>query len=109
MDVLRDRNALYRELSNGNIENVYTLKVVNKGESDHQLTLEVTGLPGLRVELDPPQPVAAAGEMTAIAARVQADPDEAGSGGNNVLFEIRSTLDETITADSDARFFLPID
>ena len=31
LDVIRDRNALYCEAVEGLIENVYTLKVINKG------------------------------------------------------------------------------
>jgi len=107
MDVLRDRNALYRELSAGRIENVYTLKVLNKSDRDHPLSLVVTGLPGLVIETDPPQPIAVAGELTTITARVQALPAEAGAGGHDVRFEVQSGLDEQITADSDSRYFLP--
>jgi polyferredoxin len=107
MDVLRDRNALYRELATGQIENVYTLKVLNKSDRDHALTLQVTGMPGLTVETDPALPVAIAGEMTTIAARVKADPTQATGGGHNVNFEVSSNTAEDITADSDSRFFLP--
>ena len=107
MDVLRDRNALYRELSAGRIENVYTLKVLNKSDRDHPLSLVVTGLPGLVIETDPLQPIAVAGELTTITARVQALPAEAGAGGHDVRFEVQSGLDEQITADSDSRYFLP--
>ena len=108
MDVLRDRNALYRELATGRIENVYTLKVLNKSDRDHPLTLQVTGLPGLTVETDPAIPVAIAGEMTTIAARVQADPTQTTGGGHNVIFEVSSNTAADIDADSDSRFFLPV-
>ena len=108
MDVLRDRNALYRELATGRIENVYTLKVLNKSDRDHPLTLQVTGLPGLTVETDPAIPVAIAGEMTTIAARVQADPAQTTGGGHNVIFEVSSNTAADIDADSDSRFFLPV-
>jgi hypothetical protein len=72
------------------------------------LTLQVTGLPGLTVETDPAVPVALAGEMTTIAARVQADPTQMTGGGHNVLFEVISKTAEDINADSDTRFFLPV-
>jgi cytochrome c oxidase accessory protein FixG len=109
MDVLRDRNALYRELATGRIENVYTLKVVNKSDRDHALNLEVTGLPGLTVETDPAEPVAIAGEMTTIAARVQANPTEVSGGGHDVRFEVNSTAAEGVSADAESRFFLPVE
>jgi len=34
-EVLRDRNALYTQSSNGTIENGYTLKLANKSDKDH--------------------------------------------------------------------------
>jgi hypothetical protein len=72
------------------------------------LTLQVTGLPGLTVETDPAVPVAIAGEMTTIAARVQADPTQTTGGGHNVFFEVSSNTAEDINAETDTRFFLPV-
>src|SRR5690606_15261946 len=43
LDVLRDRNALYRALPSGEIENVYTLRVVNKDAHPHELAVFVEG------------------------------------------------------------------
>ena len=40
-DVLRDRNALFRTLADGAIENVYTLKIINKDQQPHQYRIEV--------------------------------------------------------------------
>jgi len=42
VEVLRDRNALYREAADGSIENGYTLKLVNKSdrERDFRVTVE---------------------------------------------------------------------
>ena len=45
VDIIRDRNSLYRETNEGLIENVYTLKVLNKSQSTHTYTIEVRGLP----------------------------------------------------------------
>jgi hypothetical protein len=46
--VLRDRNALYREVGDGTVENSYTLKLVNKDQHDNRY----------RITLDrPPRPV----------------------------------------------------
>ena len=45
IDVLRDRNALYRVLADGTIENVYTVRLLNKDERAHQLRLSAEGPP----------------------------------------------------------------
>lgn len=42
-ELIRDRNALYRELADGTIENVYTLKLINMDDRPHRYTLEVQG------------------------------------------------------------------
>ncbi|KII78942.1 cytochrome c oxidase accessory protein CcoG [Vibrio renipiscarius] len=44
MNVLRDRNQLSRENSLGEIENTYTLKIINKTQQAQQYNLSVTGL-----------------------------------------------------------------
>lgn len=44
MNVLRDRSQLYRENSSGEIENTYTLKIINKTQQPQQYQLRVTGL-----------------------------------------------------------------
>lgn len=48
VDIIRDRNALYRETFDGLIENVYTLKILNKSQQDAQYRIEVSGLEELR-------------------------------------------------------------
>jgi hypothetical protein len=107
MNVLRDRNALYRELVSGRIENVYTLKILNKSDRNHPLTLIVTGSPNLSVETEPTRPEALAGEMTIVTARVQASPTDGIVGGNDIVFEVRSEIAPEISADARSRFFMP--
>lgn len=45
IDIIRDRNALYRETSDGLIENVYTLKILNKSQRSERYQISVVGLP----------------------------------------------------------------
>ena len=45
MDIIRDRNALYRENSDGNIENTYTLKIINKTSFTQKYSLSVIDVP----------------------------------------------------------------
>lgn len=44
LTVLRDRNQLYRENVQGEVENTYTLKVINKTQQSHRYQLSVEGL-----------------------------------------------------------------
>ena len=43
LDVIRDRNSLYRTTDDGGVENVYVLKIVNKTERTHSYTVTVAG------------------------------------------------------------------
>src|SRR5690606_41872082 len=45
LDILRDRNQLFRENSEGLIENTYTLKILNKTLHAQTYQLDVEGLP----------------------------------------------------------------
>ncbi|QDF74365.1 MULTISPECIES: cytochrome c oxidase accessory protein CcoG [Shewanella] len=43
LNVIRDRQSLYREVGNGRIENSYTLKIRNKTQEDHHYLIALTG------------------------------------------------------------------
>jgi cytochrome c oxidase accessory protein FixG len=43
VDVLRDRNALYRSVEGGAIENAYTLRVMNKDAAPHRYRIVLEG------------------------------------------------------------------
>ena len=49
VNVLPDRSPLYVTLSNGDIRNGYTVKVLNMSRSARSLSLDVEGLPGATV------------------------------------------------------------
>ncbi|MDN4504438.1 cytochrome c oxidase accessory protein CcoG [Alteromonadaceae bacterium BrNp21-10] len=44
VDIIRDRNTLYRETNEGLIENVYTLKIMNKSQFTETYEVSITGL-----------------------------------------------------------------
>ena len=43
VDILRDRNSFYRQVDSKTIENVYKLKIMNKGKSSQQYTITAKG------------------------------------------------------------------
>ncbi|HLO79094.1 MAG TPA: cytochrome c oxidase accessory protein CcoG [Magnetospirillum sp.] len=51
VNVLHERSPLFVELSNGEIRNGYTYKVLNMVRKDRELTLSVSGVEGARIEL----------------------------------------------------------
>ena len=48
-DVLRDRLTLSREVENGQIENLYQLRIINMENVPHHYRIKATGIEGLRV------------------------------------------------------------
>jgi cytochrome c oxidase accessory protein FixG len=108
LDVLRDRNALYREMNDGRIENVYTIKVQNKSQAGKTVELLVTGLPNMIVETDPAELVVEPGELQSVAVRIQVAPEDAQAGGNDIVFAIRSAGSDKAEASRKSRFVVPL-
>ncbi|WP_422126678.1 cytochrome c oxidase accessory protein CcoG [Thioalkalivibrio sulfidiphilus] len=75
IDVIRDRNVLFRELADGRVENVYTLKLLNKSDSLREYHVEIRGLEGAELVIDRVMPVPVpAGGVVELPARVRLDP-----------------------------------
>ncbi|HKK22264.1 MAG TPA: cytochrome c oxidase accessory protein CcoG, partial [Pseudohaliea sp.] len=79
VDIIRDRNALYREVGDGFIENSYQLKLINKTDSAHRYDIDVSGIEGARVEVPTGAIRIPSGEVLGVAVIVQA-PREAVRG-----------------------------
>ncbi len=74
LEVLRDRNQLYREDSEGLIENTYTLKIMNKSQHAQRYSLEVKGLSEVQW-LGPRQVTVAAGEVYNLPISLAVEPE----------------------------------
>lgn len=108
IDILRDRNRLYQEASAGNIENVYTLKILNKDNQDHRLQLTASGIEGLDLATDRPVVDIAAGEVLAVAVRLRADRANLEKRSEEVVFEAVSLSDPHLSARRSTRFLGPL-
>jgi cytochrome c oxidase accessory protein FixG len=78
LDVIRDRNALYREVRGDWIENAYTLKVMNLDDKAHSYRLQVAGMGQLEMIAPAGLIEAAPGTVNTISARLQAPSGQAG-------------------------------
>ncbi|HEY0682820.1 MAG TPA: cytochrome c oxidase accessory protein CcoG [Steroidobacter sp.] len=106
VDVLRDRNALYRRLDGDLIENVYTVRFINKDTRDHALHIEARGIDGVSVDTDRELQRVGAGEVVSVAVRIRA-PRSSISGGRDIQIVARSD-DGDLEARSKARFIAPV-
>ena len=106
-DLLRDRNALYRELPGNLIENVYTLKLINMDFKPHQYKIEVLNNDNIQLFISP-EPQLEPEEVGNFIFRMQAP---AGTGRGSTKVDVRfSTVDEPIIERTvSARFLMPFE
>lgn len=107
LDVIRDRNQLYRETRAGEIENVYTLKILNKTEHARRLVIHAEGLPRLQVETTPAIAEIGAGEQATVVARASIARDATSAGGHDIVFRAVADDDAMFRAERKARFMTP--
>ncbi len=106
LDVLRDRNTLYRELEDGRIENVFSIRLINKDQREHRFKITTEGLDGASVDSDTPTySVGAEAVSTAVVrVRVAAGLDH---GGHDFTVLAQAADSPDVHAASRARFFSP--
>ncbi len=109
LDVIRDRNAIYRETSNGEIETVYTLKLLNKSDQAQVLNLAVSGLPEMTMETDPAEVKLGPGAVASVIARLRVPKGSAEPGGHDVLFRAIRQGEAPVEVERKSRFFMPLD
>ena len=108
LDVIRDRNTLYRETNEGLVENVYTLKLINMDDREHRYTVTVSGIDGMELGLDREQIPVAAHEVLSISARVRVDPYSLERSSSTITFALQSVDDESLRVEEEARFLGPV-
>ena len=101
-DVLRDRNALYRETTTG-IENSYTLKLANKTDRAQGYLVALQGGSGLRLR-DPGRIVVPAGDVVSVPVTVTGDASA--HGRQPIRFEVRAA-DGSASKTVESSFFGP--
>jgi cytochrome c oxidase accessory protein FixG len=106
LDVIRDRNALYRMLDDGRVENVYDLKIMNKTEHPHRFAVVVRGAGALALDPDPATFLVPSGEVFPAAIRVRRPAYEP-VGSETIFFEVRALDAPQLYASSKARFIAP--
>ena len=102
LDVIRDRNALYRDVGRQGIQNTYTIRVVNKHNEDHDYVLSVSGIEGMRIATDTRFSVP--GESVATLPTSIIVPHESAAGGQVIEFRVDADDDSGISATQESRF-----
>lgn len=105
LDVLKDR-VLYRENEEGRIENVYTLKIMNKAQHEVTYRIEADGLDGLVYE-GKREIKALAGEVLSLPVELSIEPEKLPSSANEISFRLHAVDDPSIKTDAASRFIGP--
>ena len=107
LDVIRDRNSLFRETNEGLIENVYILKVINMDKSEHEYSLSVTGISGLNLKMDAFDIVVKSGEVIELPVRVSIDPESLQERSTEISFHLDALDGDDLSVTEEARFLGP--
>ncbi len=108
LDIIRDRNVLYRETSEGLVENVYTLKLINMDDHPHPFALQVDGLEGLKLKLESPLIEVPAGEVRSLPVSVRVDPVVLTRPSTTISFTLRAVDKPDLSRTETARFLGPV-
>jgi cytochrome c oxidase accessory protein FixG len=107
VDIIRDRNVLYTETTDGLIQNVYNLKIINMDQQPQRYRLSVSGLEGIQVIGQTDDITIESGAVMDLPLRVEVDPVELPSSSNEILFHIESLITPEIQVEEHARFLGP--
>jgi cytochrome c oxidase accessory protein FixG len=106
LDVIRDRNALYREVRGDWVENAYSIKVINEDDKAHHYRLQAEGI--AQLELVAPAAVidVPAGSVANVPVRLQA-PAANAQGVHPITLRITATDAPSIIRTEKTRFIGP--
>ena len=107
LDVMRDRNALYRDVGTRGIENTYVLHALNKDDVDHSYELSVSGIDGIEIATETRFEIPAETlEQIPVAVTV---PHEAAAGGQTIEFTLTAVDGSGLAVTEESRFRGPLE
>ncbi|MBV1951545.1 MAG: cytochrome c oxidase accessory protein CcoG [Cycloclasticus sp.] len=108
LNVLRDRNSLYRENPDGSITNSYTIKVLNMDKVDHHYAFNVSGIDGIDSSINEPILVRA-GQVLEAPVSVFVQPESLKTPSSNIIFSLHALEGIKGDTQTDGRFIGPLD
>lgn len=103
--VIRDRAALTRETTDGLLENVYRLQIMNTTEQARRFVITASGIDGLTLIAQQPAAVPAAGAIT-LPVALRIGPGATSPGSHPVRFHVEDSADARIKADEKSVFYV---
>lgn len=107
LDIIRDHDVLYRETSEGLIENAYTLKVINMDDKTHTYLLDISGLEPIIVSHRQMEMTVSSGETANFLVQIKADPIHLKKPSYDLAFRLRAVDMPELTVTEAGRFIGP--
>jgi len=107
VEVLADRNVVYREVGWDTIENVYTVRILNKDRVAHDYSLDVTGLPGIEALTHGERIHVGPGDTDTVVVRVRVPRNAVQGTGHPFRLSMQSNTNPMIRTENTARFHGP--
>jgi len=107
LDIIRDRNSLFRETGMGMIENVYTLKVINKDIVTREYRLSIEGLDEMKLNMQRDKIIVESGDVLEVPVSIEIDPDKLEKRTSEVFFRLEA-IDSDLSVIEEARFLGPM-
>jgi len=108
VDLIRDRQTLFRDLGEGIIENTYHLKVSNKSQAGITISVDLNDVENYeylgkqRLQIAPNATIE---EML----RIRIHTDDLESPKTDITFDVKSVDDKSIQMEQESRFLAPAD
>lgn len=107
LNILRDRNLLYRETERGLVENIYTLQILNMDDEAHTYRIEVRGDYDFALK-GPARVTVPAGEIQTQLVRLELDPGYLEQPSTTVFFTVTATGNPDMADREESRFIGPV-
>jgi len=107
LTVIRDRNQLYSTTDTGEVDNIYTLQLVNMDPAGHEFTIGISGIEGAIIIGDR-HPQLEGGEVRSISLRVRTRPEILVKPSTELEFTAVATDRPSLQVSSVSRFIKPL-
>lgn len=107
LTTIRDRTQLYITMDDGQIENIYTLQLLNMDSAMHEFNISIDGIPEAKI-IGNTSYVLNGDEVRSISLRVRVNPRSLQKPSTTLIFSAISSDAPELQARSESRFMIPM-
>jgi cytochrome c oxidase accessory protein FixG len=106
LEVIRDRSSLFQETTQGNIENIYTVKILNMDKTNQHFQVSLEGLENAVLQ-GTTRVLVESGEVFELPLRVSINKNQLNKNNYTIVFKTQSEERPELTASQESRFLAP--